>query len=324
VPAQDSVKQMRPVETSARAERISSPKNAMTQSQLENHLTNRETIKTKSIQTPSHSDSENPNLSMKDEIQVNESEIYEQVWKEIEKNKTDIGLWAKCFASCEGDENKTKALYIKKRISVIKKEIENQSLEAQKIEQEKLEKEKDLKLSILKGKADSIEEFSKTIKEKPDFFPGILKKYGYNLSQNENRPEMWTFRLPNGTGVKHTYNIYELRTEIIKIIEEQEATAETESMSGLDDAEKRKFENRTLSGKVFLRSLEQYPDYFNDLLYQAGGYRLAQKGKGKWEITSKKDSVVHHMISIDQLLFFVRKVVNNLDTRTPFPGNQKN
>jgi hypothetical protein len=229
VPVQDSVKQIGSVVTSA-------PKDATTLNQLENSLTNRDTIKTKTIQTSSHSDTEKPGLSITDEIQVNESGLYEQVWKEIEKNQTDIGLWAECFASCEGDENKTKALYINKRLSVIKKEIENQSLETQRTEQEKLEK--DFKLSILKGKADSIEEFSKTLKEKPDFFSGILKKYGYNLSQNENRPEMWTFRLPNGTGVKHTYNIYELRTEIIKIIEEQEATTyrgattETESLYG--------------------------------------------------------------------------------------------
>jgi hypothetical protein len=215
VPVQDSVKQTRPVVTSAQ-------KDASTPSQVENSRTNRNTIKSIPIQTSSHSDSEKPGLNITDETQVNESELYEQVWKEIEKNKTDIGLWAECFALCEGNENKTKALYINKRLSVIKKEIETQSLEAKRAEQEKIEKEKDFKLSILKGKADSIEDFSKTLKERPDFFPGILKQYGYSLIQNINRPEMWTFRLPNGTGVKNTYNIYELRTEIIKIIEEQD------------------------------------------------------------------------------------------------------
>lgn len=48
------------------------------------------------------------------------NELYEQVWKEIEENRINLGLWAKCFSTCEGVENKTKALYINERLLILK------------------------------------------------------------------------------------------------------------------------------------------------------------------------------------------------------------
>jgi hypothetical protein len=55
-----------------------------------------------------------------------EHKLYEQIWREIEENKTDVGLWAKCFATCDGDENKTKALYVNKRVLVLKENLQKQ------------------------------------------------------------------------------------------------------------------------------------------------------------------------------------------------------
>ena len=62
---------------------------------------------------------------------INENELYELIWKEIEENKTDIGLWAKCFAKCEGDENKTKALYVNERILFLKEKALAEETERQ-------------------------------------------------------------------------------------------------------------------------------------------------------------------------------------------------
>jgi hypothetical protein len=46
---------------------------------------------------------------------VNE-DLYLKALEEIESNKYDKGLWAKCFTNCNGDETKAKAAYIKKRV----------------------------------------------------------------------------------------------------------------------------------------------------------------------------------------------------------------
>ena len=89
------------------------------------------------------------------------------------------------------------------------------TLEAQRANREKLEKEQ--RRLILESKTDPIEDFGKILKEHPNFFPEIIKKDGYNLVQNKDRPEMWTFK--KGTSVKHVYNLHDLRSEIVRIIE---------------------------------------------------------------------------------------------------------
>ncbi len=45
-----------------------------------------------------------------------DQELYKKAWDEIEKRNVDVGLWAKLFVDSDGDENKTKVAYIKKRI----------------------------------------------------------------------------------------------------------------------------------------------------------------------------------------------------------------
>ena len=51
---------------------------------------------------------------------MNEEEIYELISEEIESSSTKKGLWTKAFSESEGDEQKTRALYIKYRINQIK------------------------------------------------------------------------------------------------------------------------------------------------------------------------------------------------------------
>ena len=51
---------------------------------------------------------------------MNEEEIYELISEEIESNNTKKGIWTKAFSESEGDEQKTKALYIKYRFDQIK------------------------------------------------------------------------------------------------------------------------------------------------------------------------------------------------------------
>lgn len=44
-----------------------------------------------------------------------DEELYAQAAAELEDGNRDEGLWAKCFAECDGEENKAKARYIKTR-----------------------------------------------------------------------------------------------------------------------------------------------------------------------------------------------------------------
>jgi uncharacterized RDD family membrane protein YckC len=155
------------------------------------------------------------------EIQGNESRFYEQIWKEIEENKIDIGLWAKCFSDCEGNENKTKALYVNKKIVQLKKELRQQVLDKESETEENYKKAR--KLLVFEQKFGDIQVFKEALDKNPDFFSKILDKYGYRIIQNENRPEMWSIRFPNRSGAKHVYNLYDLRSEIKKVVLEQES-----------------------------------------------------------------------------------------------------
>ena len=48
-------------------------------------------------------------------IYNDDEELYELISEEIESNNTKKGLWTKAFSESEGDEQKTRALYIKYR-----------------------------------------------------------------------------------------------------------------------------------------------------------------------------------------------------------------
>ena len=68
---------------------------------------------------------------------MDEEKIYSTIAKEIESNKLKKGLWTKAFSESEGDEKKTKALYIKYRFDQIQdsnKKEEEEELEKQELE----------------------------------------------------------------------------------------------------------------------------------------------------------------------------------------------
>ncbi len=46
---------------------------------------------------------------------IDEDAIYEIVGNEIDEGRVEKGLWTRLFAEMDGDENKTKAAYIKRR-----------------------------------------------------------------------------------------------------------------------------------------------------------------------------------------------------------------
>lgn len=193
-------------------------------SRSNNDISHRKTIKKKKS-TPSKN--EGTKMKGKINITINENVLYEQIWREIDENKTDVGLWAKCFAKCEGDENKTKALYVNERILVLKENLKKQLVDQEREEKKEAEKEnkrisdsrkKSNQMLIFEGRMDNIEIFTKTLKTMPTFFPNILGQFGYNLVQNKDREKQWSIHLPNGTGIKHVYNIFDLKIEITKIV----------------------------------------------------------------------------------------------------------
>ena len=49
-----------------------------------------------------------------------EEELYAQAAAELKDGNRDEGLWAKCFAECDGEENRAKARYIKTRVQRLK------------------------------------------------------------------------------------------------------------------------------------------------------------------------------------------------------------
>lgn len=76
------------------------------------------------------------------------NEIYSEVFQELENGNIDKGLWARCFAEENGEENKVKAQYIKIKSSKIieeklvqKKTIENNAHAIKKLEEQEIEKQ---------------------------------------------------------------------------------------------------------------------------------------------------------------------------------------
>lgn len=57
-----------------------------------------------------------------------EEELYEKVANEIIQDNIDKGLWAKAFSNSEGDENKTKSLYIKYKVEKLLKDLRKEKL----------------------------------------------------------------------------------------------------------------------------------------------------------------------------------------------------
>lgn len=81
--------------------------------------------------------------------------IYEEIASEMETGKTEKGLWTRLFAECNGDEQKTKVLYIKQRAEKLI------SAERARLEQEaservaEAERAEAIRLEQLRGTADA-------------------------------------------------------------------------------------------------------------------------------------------------------------------------
>jgi hypothetical protein len=66
---------------------------------------------------------------------VNEDKFWEMAIEEFDGESRKKGLWAKCFAEADGDENKAKASYLKQRVVELKTEKNKDDL---KVSNEKL------------------------------------------------------------------------------------------------------------------------------------------------------------------------------------------
>jgi hypothetical protein len=73
-------------------------------------------------------------------------EFYEQVWKELEHDQTDKGIWAKAFTGCDGDYERTKASYIRMRVSELKAEQQARIDQHEREREREREQEKHKKL----------------------------------------------------------------------------------------------------------------------------------------------------------------------------------
>lgn len=90
---------------------------------------------------------------------LSDNKVYEEAWKEFEKGDIDEGLWARCFADSDGDENKAKAAYLIRRVKALKEE----KFRKQEIADER---QRQIALERVKKGYDSI--IGSKLKEEPD------------------------------------------------------------------------------------------------------------------------------------------------------------
>ena len=124
---------------------------------------------------------------------MNEEEIYELISEEIESDSTKKGLWTKAYSDSEGDESKTKALYIKYRFDQIKQaqpQVDQETIvkdDEEKVAEEKVSNEYKIKLSdrVIKEEKslghyhDSVQSTKKSLEhndsgQSPEKFGGFL------------------------------------------------------------------------------------------------------------------------------------------------------
>lgn len=52
-------------------------------------------------------------------LSADDDAFYERVAEELDEGNTDRGLWTRLYAECDGDEKKTRVLYIKRRVQTL-------------------------------------------------------------------------------------------------------------------------------------------------------------------------------------------------------------
>ncbi len=134
-----------------------------------------------------------PETDAESESYMNEEEIYELISEEIESDSTKKGLWTKAYSDSEGDESKTKALYIKYRFDQIKQaqpQVDQETIvkdDEEKVAEEKVSNEYKIKLSdrVIKEEKslghyhDSVQSTKKSLEhndsgQSPEKFGGFL------------------------------------------------------------------------------------------------------------------------------------------------------
>ena len=116
-------------------------------------------------------------------------QAWRQVSDEIERNFIDKGLWTRCFAESDGDENKTKARYMQARQQTIfqdwqKGEAAKQIINTQRIEEENAAKQK--RHQYEKDNAQKIKILKKSIGhhlQNDSIWKHALKNNGYNFNK---------------------------------------------------------------------------------------------------------------------------------------------
>jgi len=120
-----------------------------------------------------------------------ENEIYAQIAREIETGSEDKGLWTKLFAESDGDERKTKVLYIKHRSSKLIADEESRisTLSMHAIEAAKLRSRKKAEERLqLEKMQRNVLETAKSVNVSPELAEAVLRhgifkegaKYRYN------------------------------------------------------------------------------------------------------------------------------------------------
>jgi hypothetical protein len=99
-----------------------------------------EAARSSDLNVPQHSfASQSSPSTISTDTQMDEDTIYATVAEELESGKTDKGLWTRLFAESEGDENRTKVSYIKRRVEklIVAKRARREQFALEKVELQK-------------------------------------------------------------------------------------------------------------------------------------------------------------------------------------------
>jgi hypothetical protein len=114
---------------------------------------------------------------------LSENELYAIAWKETEVGKVDKGVWARAFAECNGDKDRTLSSYIRQRTEELRTKQKARLFDY--IEQRETEEEKILNSEIvtLRARAKKLGETYSSLRE----IKKVLEKRGYGFNQIDSR-----------------------------------------------------------------------------------------------------------------------------------------
>lgn len=112
------------------------------------------------------------------------SSIYAKVAEEIESGNADKGLWTRLWVECEGDDNKTKVLYIKQRTNAL---IANEK--AQPIDEQYCDEEHSQNKEESDNCIESTVTLNMTMREK--LVSSAMKSDLLPLKAHKDAPEFW-------------------------------------------------------------------------------------------------------------------------------------